>query len=85
MEPLIDDTQEAKIISNVGAELAFQLPLTVSSKFQGLFESLDNESESLGIETYGMSVTTLEEVFIKVRLWGWLSSCTCRTDLASDI
>jgi hypothetical protein len=58
--------QEAKLLSNVGAEMSFQLPLTASSRFRGMFEELDADQEGFGIETYGMSVTTLEEVFIKV-------------------
>ena len=31
-----------------------------------MFETLDKESESLGIESYGVSVTTLDEVFLRV-------------------
>lgn len=58
--------EDAKILTNVGTELTVQLPLTSSHSFQPLFEQFDNNSESLGIQSYGMSVTTLEEVFIKV-------------------
>lgn len=57
---------EAKMITDAGAELSMEMPISSSSKFQELFEYFDNNLESLGIRSYGMSVTTLEEVFIKV-------------------
>ena len=50
----------------VGTEIAFQLPFSSSDRFQGLFDHLDANLDELGIRSYGMSVTTLEEVFIKV-------------------
>jgi ATP-binding cassette subfamily A (ABC1) protein 3 len=55
-----------QLLSDVGAELSFQLPLTASPAFPELFAKLEAESVSLGVETYGISVTTLEEVFMKV-------------------
>ncbi|POM66858.1 ABC Superfamily [Phytophthora palmivora] len=56
----------AKVLSNVGAEIAFQLPLDNTASFPQLFEELDEKMNSLGVLSYGISVTTLEEVFIKV-------------------
>ena len=57
---------EAKLLSDAGTELSFQLPLSSSDKFQSLFNYFDDNETALGIRSYGMSVTTLEEVFIKV-------------------
>ncbi|TYZ68996.1 hypothetical protein PybrP1_010597 [[Pythium] brassicae (nom. inval.)] len=57
---------DALVLSNVGSEIAFQLPLSSSSKFAKMFAELDGELASLGLLSYGVSVTTLEEVFIKV-------------------
>ena len=57
---------EAEELSNVGSELTMQLPLSASENFQTLFESFDAEKEKLDIVNYGISVTTLEEVFLKV-------------------
>ena len=57
---------EAEILSNVGAEQAFRLPFSASSKFVDMFEEADSRKEELGISEYGISVTTLEEVFIRV-------------------
>ncbi|RLN57229.1 hypothetical protein BBJ28_00025928, partial [Nothophytophthora sp. Chile5] len=57
---------EAKVLSNVGAEIAFQLPLDCTAAFAPLFEEIDEKMRALGVLSYGISVTTLEEVFIKV-------------------
>ncbi|KAG1690889.1 hypothetical protein DVH05_027491 [Phytophthora capsici] len=56
----------AKLLSNVGSEIAFQLPLQSSSSFATMFAEMDRQLNSLGLLSYGVSVTTLEEVFIKV-------------------
>lgn len=64
----------------VGNEISFKLPLASSSSFESMFreiescmqrsnQSLENPnygSSDLGIESYGISVTTLEEVFLRV-------------------
>ena len=57
---------EAKLLTDVGTELTFQLPFSSSDKFQGVFEYIDAHERELGVQSYGMSVTTLEEVFIRV-------------------
>ena len=57
---------ESNILSDVSAEFALQLPLESAPKFQHLFDELDKNLKSLGISTYGVSVTTLEEVFLNV-------------------
>ncbi|CAI5718847.1 unnamed protein product [Peronospora effusa] len=56
----------AQLLSNVGSEIAFQLPLASSSKFASMFADVDDNLQKLGLLSYGVSVTTLEEVFIKV-------------------
>ncbi|GLD97436.1 hypothetical protein PINS_up006120 [Pythium insidiosum] len=56
----------AQVLSNVGSEIAFQLPLESSREFATMFGDLDLNLSSLGLLSYGVSVTTLEEVFIKV-------------------
>ncbi|XP_044533206.1 phospholipid-transporting ATPase ABCA3-like [Gracilinanus agilis] len=53
--------------SNVGAELAFILPKESSDRFEALFTELEERQEELGIASYGASVTTMEEVFLKCR------------------
>ncbi|XP_035824811.1 ATP-binding cassette sub-family A member 5 [Aplysia californica] len=49
-----------------GKELAYTVPMQEVSKFGVLFGKLDEQSESLGIKSYGVSMTTLEEVFLKL-------------------
>ena len=56
----------AELLSDVGAEQSFRLPFSASGSFVDLFDSLDESKESLGIAEYGISVTTLEEVFLRV-------------------
>jgi hypothetical protein len=63
---------EAKLLTDVGTEMTFQLPFSASAKFQGLFEHIDDNETTLGVQSYGVSVTTLEEVFIKVRNDSWM-------------
>jgi ATP-binding cassette subfamily A (ABC1) protein 3 len=52
-------------ISDVGNEISYRLPLSASSQFPTLFSAMDQRMQQLGISNYAMSVTTLEEVFIK--------------------
>jgi hypothetical protein len=57
---------DATLLSSVGTELSFQLPLGAASKFMPMFDQLDEEVESGGIVTYGVGITTLDEVFLLV-------------------
>ena len=57
---------EALVVSNVGTECAFKLPLSSAGDFAGCFCAFDAHKETLGIEQYGCCVTSMEEVFIKV-------------------
>jgi len=56
----------ATLLSNVGTELSFQLPLRESAKFIEMFVKLDEQTRENRIESYGVSVTTLDEVFLTV-------------------
>jgi hypothetical protein len=42
------------------------LPKSESPRFAKLFDELEVESQHLGIQSYGVSVTTMEEVFLRV-------------------
>ncbi|XP_064150869.1 phospholipid-transporting ATPase ABCA3-like [Loxodonta africana] len=52
--------------SNIGAELSFILPKESANRFEDLFTELEDHQVSLGIASYGASVTTMEEVFHRV-------------------
>ncbi|RLN46846.1 hypothetical protein BBO99_00008704 [Phytophthora kernoviae] len=56
----------AQLLSNVGSEIAYQLPQKSSPQFAAMFTKIDNNLQKLGVLSYGISATTLEEVFIKV-------------------
>lgn len=49
-----------------GTELAFKLPRDKSSSFATLLSELEKRKAELGVLSCGLSVTTLEEVFLKV-------------------
>ena len=53
---------EVSVNQNVGAELTYLLPSDKSHLFQQVFEELEQNRRSLGISSYGASVTTMEEV-----------------------
>uniref|UniRef100_A0A7M4E1C9 ATP binding cassette subfamily A member 3 n=1 Tax=Crocodylus porosus TaxID=8502 RepID=A0A7M4E1C9_CROPO len=55
----------ATMESNAGAELSFILPKESTHRFEMLFTELEQKREELGIASYGASVTTMEEVFLR--------------------
>lgn len=69
----------ALVLSSAGTEISFQLPLGESAKFIPLFERLDNQITENIIESYGISYTTLEEVFLMVARGEVGISSECRT------
>jgi len=56
----------ASVLSNVGTELSFQLPIGASSDFPPMFSKLDTMMDNGKIVSYGVSITTMDEVFIAV-------------------
>lgn len=58
-----DSVPEAVLLSNVGTELSFQLPLGGASNFVPMLEKLDSRVDNGTINSYGVSITTLDEVF----------------------
>lgn len=56
----------AEPLSVVGAEQSFRLPFSASERLANLFEEIDSTKAALGVAEYGISVTTLEEVFMRV-------------------
>ena len=53
-------------LSAAGAELTYRLPFHQTESFPKVFEELDARTGELDIKAYGISVTTLEEVFLKI-------------------
>jgi hypothetical protein len=54
------------MVTNVGREMCFKLPLNASSTFGHMLRNLDQEVHRGSISSYGLNMTTLEEVFLKV-------------------
>ena len=63
---VLSSIPKANLLSEVSAEISFQLPLNALPKFGELFQTLDDKKSQLGVLSYGVSITTLEEVFLKV-------------------
>ena len=56
----------ARLSSDVSAELSYVLPQESKASFSHLFTELDKNKEALGILSYGASITTMDEVFIRL-------------------
>ena len=44
----------------------FQLPNEASNLFKDFFDEMDSNLIELGIRSYGVGITTLEEVFLRI-------------------
>lgn len=68
MEELKKSINDVQLVRYFGKEMSFLLPVTSASQFTVLFSQLDqhvnNPDDNIGIEGYGISMTTLEEVCI---------------------
>ncbi|KAL4432498.1 hypothetical protein ABPG74_013352 [Tetrahymena malaccensis] len=69
-EPIIQFVQnnfpDSNLISDYSAEIAFQVPYKYIPQFEQMFNQLEQQKDYLKIRSYGVSITTLEEVFLKV-------------------
>ncbi|XP_061413439.1 LOW QUALITY PROTEIN: cholesterol transporter ABCA5-like [Lethenteron reissneri] len=63
---VLSHVPSARLARRFGAELAYTLPFNDVRSFTGLFSVLDTRTD-LCVHSYGVSMTTLEEVFL--RLW----------------
>ncbi|CAH0545633.1 unnamed protein product [Brassicogethes aeneus] len=55
-----------EVEGDVGSELTYSLEEEQSQVFESMLKELENNFEKLGVRSYGISLTTLEEVFLKV-------------------
>ncbi|XP_053680207.1 phospholipid-transporting ATPase ABCA3-like [Anopheles nili] len=55
-----------EVDTDIGTELSYVLDDNYTAVFQPLLQDLENHSASIGISSYGISLTTLEEVFLRV-------------------
>jgi ATP-binding cassette, subfamily A (ABC1), member 3 len=59
-----DSVKEAVLLSSVGSEIIYRLPMNATPSFPLLFLQLDELVSSSTINCYGVSITTLNEVFL---------------------
>uniref|UniRef100_A0A8C8UED2 ATP-binding cassette, sub-family A member 16 n=1 Tax=Peromyscus maniculatus bairdii TaxID=230844 RepID=A0A8C8UED2_PERMB len=57
---------DAVLENDLGSELSFILSKKYVSRFEALFTELEIKRKTLGIANFGASITTMEEVFLKV-------------------
>ena len=63
---VLDNVPGSSKVSEVSSEATFLLPKTSSQYFSEFFKKFDKELQNLTVSSYGVSMTTLEEVFLKV-------------------
>lgn len=56
---------DIKVDTDVGSELSYKLDARNSHLFKAMLREFEDRSHSLGVNGYGISLTSLEEVFIK--------------------
>ncbi len=56
----------AETISNVSGELAMSLPTEDETMLPDLLKALSSRKSEIGVDNFGLSITTLEDVFLKV-------------------
>jgi ATP-binding cassette subfamily A (ABC1) protein 3 len=57
---------EAIPLSSAGGEISFQLPSSNKAAFAQLFQELEGKLDTLHIGSFGVSMTTLEEVYLRL-------------------
>jgi ABC-type multidrug transport system fused ATPase/permease subunit len=57
---------EAVVAGNVGAELTVRMPFSASPAFPALMSELDARSDALGVKHFGVSVSNLQDIFMRV-------------------
>ena len=58
--------QEIRLLSSAGAELVLQIPLEANPQLVKLFSMFEERQIEYGIRTYGLSLTSMESVFLKI-------------------
>ncbi|KAF4521857.1 hypothetical protein B566_EDAN003731 [Ephemera danica] len=54
-----------QLVQDVGSELSYRLPEEFVSKFEVMLADLEVKGPQLGVQGFGVSMTTMEEVFVK--------------------
>ena len=60
--------KDAKLETSAGTEICYSLPKENSQQFEQLFTEIESKRSELQINSYGVSITTMEEVFLKYKI-----------------
>ena len=63
---ILEKLDNTKKIQEVSGEITYQIPSESSHLFKKFFEEFDDCLDALGIRSYGVGITTLEEVFLRI-------------------
>ena len=63
---ILNNIPESKKVSEVSSEATYLLPKESAGYFSEFFKKFDGELNNLKVSSYGVSMTTLEEVFLSV-------------------
>ena len=63
---VLNNIPQSQKVSEISSEATFLLPKSSSQYFPEFFKKFDDELRNLQVSSYGVSMTTLEEVFLKV-------------------
>jgi len=57
---------DAAVLSDAAGEISLRLPMAAVPQFPNLLRHFENNASQLGVRGHGISVTTLEEIFLKL-------------------
>lgn len=57
---------EVEKLSEISSEITFMIPKDKRNIFQQFFKEFDRKLDELEVKSYGISITTLEEVFLAI-------------------
>ena len=57
---------KVELLSEISSEITFGIPKEYRNMFQEFFKAFDEKMDELEIKSYGISITTLEEVFLAI-------------------
>jgi ATP-binding cassette, subfamily A (ABC1), member 3 len=67
---VLKNVKDSALLNNSGLEVRFQLPMDSSASFPKMFQDLDTQIDRNTIQSYGVGMTTLDEVFLLVARGG---------------
>lgn len=56
---------DARVNENLASEISFVLPAEQTARFGQLFASIESQKQQLNVTNVGISISTLEDVFLK--------------------